>query len=897
MDSVVRVLTTHIGDRSQVFVFPSELAASFWTRKVLDDLPVCAVEKRRFISWDRFKEQAFLLNREQSPVNRLTRILFIESELEAHRKAPLYPHILPARYPETYSRFKKDLIGLLPQLASLADKIAGRQWDIARDLHTLYSRYVSFLESRNLFEPSYIKPVTDSLVHTYHVFFPELIEDYPGFETAIAAEERIRVIPLHSRPVGNRAIRAYEFSSQKNEFRWLFQTIREKNNEGVALSDMAVSVPRLDDIADYMKSYARLYDVPLKIRRGNSLGSYPSNRVWRNIADCVSSGFSYDSLKNALLHSGTPFGAAGRMRALVGALQRYCCAGNWQKDGASYDFIRERLFEGGARDELALYSGLHGAMKRLSSASTFGRLKTETQKFIAAYLDMGLADDESLKSFQAGLEILNEFAAIEQRFSDLKVAGPFGVWLDAMDDKLYVYKEQGEGVQVFPYRVAAGISPGLHIIVNASDETLRVISGEYTILSEEQRRELELEGTDFTASFADAYGESGREVYFSFSRDGFLDRGIAPALFLERGCIEPFPGESEVRGRDVLTEEERLWLGGSAPALITGWQRSGARLFSRTGLAGRSGDMTAGALNKGLMEAVLPVTDEGELRISATAIDRYRSCGFRFFFESLMKIEWNPGILAYADARIEGNLEHEILKAFFDDSVGSGAPFLSAFAYEAPMQETVNRVFAGRGRYRSQLLPPEWRRLMDRVSGHMARFLKAEEAAFSGWVYRGGEEKVSFIMEGAPRPFRIDGIVDRLSTDAEGRAFIIDYKKKLRLKKKNYPNGADGLPQSVQIPLYAFLLKRGGTHIDGAAYYDIEAAAFSFVFADDQSRAWCTGEEMDAFVGNIPGQVASWASSLQSGAFPLAADEEECRGCAFRPMCRSRYVVRSGDGV
>ncbi|MBN2508863.1 MAG: hypothetical protein JXB03_01255, partial [Spirochaetales bacterium] len=327
MNPVSGVIQSHLHKRSAVFVFPSQLSASFWIRKVLADGLADAVEKRRFISWDKFKEQAFTLNQERTPANRLTRIMFVEGELKTQGEAPLYTRLLPDAFPHALPRFKKDLVRLLPDLHSLVETLNDRDWEIARDVRLLHSRYTAFLEARGLFEPSSMMPEPLRGGDHYIVLFPELIEDYGVFSRAVSLSGYMETVSMDASATALPVM--HEFGSQKNEFRWLFQSIRQRYEAGTPFSEMAVSVPCLDEIEDYLVQYARLYDVPLHVRRGRPLSCYPSQHVWRALADCAGAEFSFTEVKNLLLHMGTPFARRHELHALVRALKTHSCAGNW----------------------------------------------------------------------------------------------------------------------------------------------------------------------------------------------------------------------------------------------------------------------------------------------------------------------------------------------------------------------------------------------------------------------------------------------------------------------------------------------------------------------------------------------------------------------------------------
>ena len=64
----IDALLTHPADRTAL-VFPSEIAAEFWRRSATLPGAQRAIREDRFVSWDRFKEEAFEIRESALPVN------------------------------------------------------------------------------------------------------------------------------------------------------------------------------------------------------------------------------------------------------------------------------------------------------------------------------------------------------------------------------------------------------------------------------------------------------------------------------------------------------------------------------------------------------------------------------------------------------------------------------------------------------------------------------------------------------------------------------------------------------------------------------------------------------------------------------------------------------------
>ena len=76
MRLVADTLRHNLENQDTLFIFPSEVVAAFWRRQALTLTSRHAVRSDRFISWDTFKEEAFVHRREAVPANSIVRLCF-----------------------------------------------------------------------------------------------------------------------------------------------------------------------------------------------------------------------------------------------------------------------------------------------------------------------------------------------------------------------------------------------------------------------------------------------------------------------------------------------------------------------------------------------------------------------------------------------------------------------------------------------------------------------------------------------------------------------------------------------------------------------------------------------------------------------------------------------------
>ena len=88
MNTVIRAITEHIGDQNISFVFPSQIAATLWARKICTLGIVRSVAAKRFLGWDRFKEEVIReKDTKREPATSVMRKLFADALIRKNAAA------------------------------------------------------------------------------------------------------------------------------------------------------------------------------------------------------------------------------------------------------------------------------------------------------------------------------------------------------------------------------------------------------------------------------------------------------------------------------------------------------------------------------------------------------------------------------------------------------------------------------------------------------------------------------------------------------------------------------------------------------------------------------------------------------------------------------------------
>ncbi len=891
-------LTGLLGDSSVRLVFPSEISARFWRHTAVCRRYTEAVTGDRFISWDRFKEQAFGLRESRKPVNGKVRRLFAVHTAQEQRKQPFLTHLLPTDS-DSPAGSVNELVRILPRLHSLLPAVQTRNWPLASDIRTLTERYEQFLNGRGLYEPSMLSPSPGEIQETFVLCFPETLEDYPQYREMLKDHPNIHIISAATPPsLSIPSIIMYK--TQREEASTLFARIRTLLGDGASPDEIIITCPELEKNRPLLEEYAHHYGIPLRFHSGRKLSEYASVRLFRLISEAVSGFFSMDSMKNLLLNRGIPWRERRKLRQLIQDGVDCYVLRNWQEKGRSHGWT-EQLRKGGRNESLELYLRLEGSFQRILSSPDFMETAKQIQAFASTFLDTEQWKEKApnqLKAFQRALEELNDFAETAAGYPELSPASPFQIWLQTLEDAAYVEQQPARGISVYPYRATAGIAPAWHFIPFLTQDTSRVSWDRGYPLNEAQRVECEIHDDDVSSIYLELYAESGVETVISCAAAGFSGPGLAPGTFVEAGGV--IPAEGGMPDADPETEESRYFAEATEPAkklTPAGWRRKGFGRFLNTGAQPRLKNLLDtsvphAGLTVSLVEQFTKTGDGGSL--SPTDLDAFNCCPFAFLFQRILHLnreEYSPIV---RDHRLEGIFLHTVLEAF-SDSLGS-RPLLSGET-ETYLESIRNLFDKSSSELSSRPLPiePAWQASLDMMLQQLLLYPAAEGALFDGFKTVETEKKLKSSIDGIP----IGGRVDRVSRGPGGELLIVDYKKNLTLKAADL-KPVQGAPASMQIPFYTLLLQACGVSREGddciTAYYSASKGEFTIVSSSvpltlpPRKKIILDEDEFAALISLTRHYILTMKKKMDQGDY--RSNPEECLSCSLRILCRGKYVIR-----
>ncbi len=886
-------------DRGEALVFPSQLAADFWRKHLVLSRAVGVIRDDRIISWDRFKERAFELRTQARPANAMIRTFFASSIVRENAKTPFLQAIVPPEYAHESQAFESRiprLISRIPNSRILSHVADPPAWlaPILNDLQSIESRYRLFLTEHDLYEPAWLARDPAFVGGSYFLVFPELATDYAEFAGSVASLPSLAVPHEKTVPLTR-------FSDTQTEMEAAFVQIAQLLDDGVSPEEIVVTVGDLDALRPRLIELAALASVPLTFRQGSSLLESPVGRFFRDLIEASSSGYSLPAMKRLLLAQAIPWrNVADHGRAVERAVQRGLLGSS---AGTVEQWLRICEESSSARSLLL-------AARDAVSAASAGALRRVMLALLGSAVDHERWLPENERVLQRCMQEIRELAELEERLGE-SIASPGAFLIRRLSESLYVPQRADRGIDVLPYRVGAGMSPEYHFVLNAHARSVAVVDSGFPYLTQAQRDQLgeTVADCDLTSIYATAYSLSGAHVAFSYGSRGWEGPHLPPSIFVAAGAIQESDhanhGRAERSPFHSWRAEERLEFDAKQ---VHSLQMSGLRSYLQA--ATRPGpDLTRSPIEDGTVTTLASAQMEAEgrtdlLRVSSSALHNYLSCRFGFLLTHILGIDEPEFEVDPDDPRRLGMLYHDLLDAFFASLKSEERPF------------EAERIDEYRSTFRDI-----YRRSLERAHGMVPRagiaareplalrvfdaVMRTDSDLIDGQRVRSSEQRDEVVLD--EHGVVVVGRFDRVSESRDGLVTLVDYKRRELPRKTDQHGGnaqAIGLLSlepdarqadrdaitSLQIPFYVLLLESHGFAVENAGYYSLERGVFDLVFGDsDVAKPIMSRERMDEVIDHLHHRIDSLVSDVRGGDYSCT---DECDGCPFRGICRSRFVVQ-----
>ncbi|TVR02981.1 MAG: PD-(D/E)XK nuclease family protein [Spirochaetaceae bacterium] len=928
LESMVLAL---LDDPAQVLVVPSEVVARFWRQRAVAPPRPPALSANRIISWDSFKESHFDLRQAATPVNATLRRVFATGLLHENREAPFLQAVVSAAHRENSVAFAGYLQRAIPSLRALAERGAfdRPREPLLRDLAEVYRRYRAFLDRNALFEPGWVTADIPEPSRPHVILFPRLIDDFPQFADALSRLATVRCVDPVADEAGmdrtaSQPVWLQEFANAHQEVTAVIARIEALLDAGIPAHEIAVTVAELPEYQPFLARAAALHEVPLLFRAGAMLSDYPPGRFCRALLETPTADFSFRAVRALVGDRAVPWRDRSMGDALIrAAIEGGCLKRNLGTEDDGEQWLRAiRAWnpgtdEGGDRTErrealAEYYRGLRDALLGMGRASSAGELRQRMFAFRDRFLDSDAWDADNLRAFQRCMAELNKLVAVEQRLGTT-LAQSGALWMAVLEQTPYVPRAAHDGVSVYPYRVAAGVAPRVHIVMNASHDGTRVYDTSFRFLDEQTRARLELGERDSSDDFLDVYRVSGRTVLFTCSRRSFAGPRF-PAGTLAHGASGEAPRDenhpADARHEPYFHERE-LWADGLVrlPARLYPPMRSGLERFAGTGGAARTVDFARHAItDQALVERLLESRTAGvpqdaleaaprgamtraELRLSASAIDSYRACPFGHLLSGPLGLDEVEFAVTVEPAKEIGIYQHHVLQQLYQRLSVRG-PILPDDR-ETVLAE-LDAVIAETETDWSQLrtVPRPIATVIRRTTREgIAALLEAERHVLT--VHEVVETEADAELSLPEEDVRLTGRIDRVSrTTADGALVLIDYKRRNAPSRTSAigRNGTSEGVTTVQLLMYLLLLQDRDAPVRRIYYYQVEKGKITPIVEPDGKHA-LPDEAREALLVELRAIIGETATGMRGGDYRFPDPMTGCEKCRYRAVCRARFAV------
>jgi hypothetical protein len=930
MASVFETILEQIQDQNRYFVFPSEVAAALWARKICLHGGVRSVAADRFLAWDRFKEAVARAEvKSKRPASALVRRLFARALARKNAAAPFLSAMIPPDHAENgvvFAPFIAALLPALPRWEELQRKNNIRDDEEDRDLRIIKSEYTVFLEEYGLFEPSWEKVPFRSGEKRYLVFFPEVVDDYAEYRDALGSGA---VVAFSAAETGAKKPELVFFHSARQEIRTAAAELRRLHEEGMPYEDMAVSLPDFKNIEPYVTRELVLRDIPFSLRAGKSLGEYPIGRIFSLIRDCGASGFSFDSLKSLLLNPGIPWKEKEKNLALITFGVDHHCVSPFRDRGRTADVWEEAFKQSPDKELAAYYRDLKRALSALTDSGSFKAI-WENYFIFRSLLNIKNCGAENDAVLARCVEELALLAGTEAEFPDLAEPDPFGVYVSYLNDKNYVYDRHEGGVNIYDYPVAAGAPFGCHLVLNVSQDAATVQHRPLAFLRSDKRSRLGIEDADVSRPMLSLFAQRSWNNYvchtrMSASEKTFAGWAIPHSFFAldlkeeEGDCSDPFAEEREwwaSAGKDPAGEKPS----GKKPERLFSVQRRGFEAWSGI-LPGRGAGPKTGTEFSAAVSALLrerirskntrdpespgAAVPAAELSVSATDLNEFFKCPVFWLYRRIFRLEPYREDAALLDDESKGLLYHQILYRLFARIQDKDRRFLkkNLDLYYEWIEEMTGAVLRNDRAFKNSLVYPLILPLTSAMNKQLRRLLKMEAAWFNGFEVAAVEQKYT-VKQGF---LKLTGQIDRVSLAPEGPV-ILDYKTNAApSKNQSRKTGEAGIGlRDFQIPMYIKLYEaETGIPVNRAFFVIITKHDVVPIMGELRGKRdlWSRDDyqsTMEALEGGI-GYFGAAVSALDFDPRHIPGGRglpyKSCVSCGYKPVCRSLYALNPRDGA
>ena len=763
-NSIEESIVRNIRDENVVFVFPTEVACkgwADWTIRNSDRTGVSAVAMERFIAWDVFKGDCIRTKQEdKSTVPSLMRKIFasylIEKNAEIKKNninsglndKPIFKSLITYEFADGASSFSDWIAKIFPSLKiwkSYHDtdsyknvieemkkeaELSGKEFSLScnddedDDYEKLYEEYKNFLDENDLFDPAWEQPPFTSTDEKtkFVIIYPQVLEDWTQYEFLLRMAEKEDALSFVDVPknieIENTAW--CHFDTSVEELHNVAQFLRKKHDEdGIAWTDMALSVPNVDSYGSYIERELTLFEIPAVARFSRMLSEHGAGKIFFQIQECVRTDFAFESVKSLLLNDDIPWKNKYLIDSLImfgkenNCVCSYADIDIWEESfknpvhRISDDKIPERVQK--REEKIAELSKFYGDLKnsttRMVRAKSFRGLLRAYRTFRRIFIDRNgfeemkksdLILSRCIAELTSLVELENEYCTEEKRNSGIRkdgktayrISNVFGFFVSHLEQTQYLDQTEERGVQIFPYRAAAACPFKVHVVVDATQDSLSVGSlfKQLNFLNESKRNvilRIDPETNDkffkFTEfdpseSFISLYQVSASEnSFFTSAEQSFGKYGFPHGFLKGEKRVAPFSD------KNAFAKEKLSFVSSdfSFPSAIMKTQKEGFDSWkmqlrnenqnsaeNSTDSASDSLNVFSGAKIRSIIDKKFFDKTKKKYKISPSNIKSFYKCPRQWLFEKILSLRPLNNEADLMNDFVVGRINHAIFEEY-----------------------------------------------------------------------------------------------------------------------------------------------------------------------------------------------------------------------------------------
>ena len=913
---------TYLPQKNAIFVFPSAIIARKWEEFLIENDFASSLPNNRFIVWDTFKEQTFLISHmQEKPSNAIIRKLYAKFLISENSKTPFLQYFIPQKFASNAQNFLDWLASILSELGNWKKKAdTNDSTPESNDLNEIYTRYSSFLTDNNLFEPSWQENEFIQDKNHYFILFPNTITDFSEFKPILQKNKNNITIVDSRFNADPQNCTFYSFLDTRKHLKFISLTLENLHTtKKNAYEDMAISITDLSIDSSYLKQELLLRNIPNTVFFGSPLGKTFAGRFFSLIQNCYTSNYSFETVKALLLNKLIPWKERTLAYNLISWGISQHCVISWKENGEYVKTWEESFKNYSTKDQIfqnvefveqlkKWFLKLKQNINSLCLSPDFSTLEKSYHIFREQMLDISQLKEEDDNTIARCIKEMQNLEETVALIPTLKPENPFSIFVSHIDTCQYVKKQENIGVSIYPYKVAAGAPFKVHFLISASQNNATVIKKNLDFLSEDYKNRLNISSSiDLSEYFFDAYQVGSPEgMYFTFAEKTFTDYQIPHVYFSNTKKNTPeIPYDAIFEENQGRPDFESIY-----PIQKEGflqWKKSNPReyIFKDSMVLNQ---VYSEEFSKRFFQTDRFI--DGSVKVSQNDLKTFHLCPTKWFFSYVLSLKELITDSSLIDEKTTGIICHNSLDIIFSKIKQNGDGIFSAQKkeqYYSLIDDAIKEAISKSREFEGPLAKPLLETITSNVRAKTKQLLDNEidSELSENWKILDTELSLEAHFENLVLKGIIDRVSKCISGDFANETAIIDYKTNKAPSVKDIFIDASQ-PENIdlkdfQIPFYVWLYETAMQKHD--ENFKVEYSAFNEktgyreVITNNSANSRKTNKTREEFQAEIDfflDVARDFGYRVKDLNFtrPEELPYKECRECRFKQVCRYSYYVK-----